>query len=129
MAVVLITGCSSGFGLEAAVAFARRGGDGVRHDAQPGQGRPAQEAGSRRWRRDRPQALDVTDDASVTAGIAAVVDRHGPIDVLNNAGVGYGGAVETIPLEAAQALMDTNFWGAVRTARAVLPSMRGDAPG
>jgi NAD(P)-dependent dehydrogenase (short-subunit alcohol dehydrogenase family) len=125
MAVVLTTGCSSGFGLEAALAFARRG------DTVCATMRNLAKADALRKRAADEgveidlEALDVTDDASVAAGIAAVVERHGPIDVLvNNAGVGYGGPVETIPLEHAQALMDTNFWGAVRTSRLVLPSMR-----
>jgi len=125
MAMVLITGCSSGFGLEAALAFARRG------DTVCATMRDLGKADALRTRAADEgvevdlEAMDVTDDASVARGIVAVTDRHGPIDVLvNNAGVGYGGPVETIPMAAAQSLMDTNFWGAVRTIREVLPSMR-----
>jgi NAD(P)-dependent dehydrogenase (short-subunit alcohol dehydrogenase family) len=43
---------------------------------------------------------------------------------VNNAGIGFGGPVETIPLDAARAVMETNFWGAVYAIRGVLPSMR-----
>ena len=51
--------------------------------------------------------------------------RHGRIDVLvNNAGVGYAGPVETIPIDAARELIETNFWGAIRMIRAVLPDLR-----
>jgi NAD(P)-dependent dehydrogenase (short-subunit alcohol dehydrogenase family) len=125
MAVVLITGCSSGFGLEAALAFARNG------DTVCATMRNLAKADTLKKRAADEgveidlEAIDVTDDASVAKGLAAVAERHGPIDVLvNNAGVGYGGPVETMPFESAQALMDTNFWGAFRTIRAVLPSMR-----
>jgi NAD(P)-dependent dehydrogenase (short-subunit alcohol dehydrogenase family) len=125
MAVVLITGCSSGFGLEAALAFARNG------DVVCASMRNLDRAGPLRQRAADEgldivvEKIDVTDAASVEAGIAAVVRRHGPIDVLvNNAGVGFGGPVETIPLDAARAVMDTNFWGAVYAIRSVLPSMR-----
>jgi NAD(P)-dependent dehydrogenase (short-subunit alcohol dehydrogenase family) len=125
MAVVLITGCSSGFGLEAALAFARNG------DVVCASMRNLDKADRLRERAADEgldialEKIDVTDLASVDAGIAAVVQRHGPIDVLvNNAGVGFGGPVETIPLEAARAVMETNFWGAVYAIRGVLPSMR-----
>jgi NAD(P)-dependent dehydrogenase (short-subunit alcohol dehydrogenase family) len=63
--------------------------------------------------------LDVDDDASVSAAIREVEDTHGAIDVLvNNAGIGFDGAVEMIDLELARAVMETNFWGPVRTIRA-----------
>ena len=130
MAVVLITGCSSGFGLEAALAFARNG------DTVCATMRNLAKADALRKRvADEGvevdlEEIDVTNDASVAAGVAAVADRLGPIDALvNNAGVGYGGPVETMPFDAAQALMDTNFWGAVRMTRAVLPGMREQRSG
>ena len=125
MAVVLITGCSSGFGLEAALAFARRGDTVCATMRNLGKADALRKRAADDGVEVDLEALDVTDDASVAAGIAAVVERHGPIDVLvNNAGVGFGGPVETMPLDVAQALFDTNFWGAVRTSRTVLPSMR-----
>jgi NAD(P)-dependent dehydrogenase (short-subunit alcohol dehydrogenase family) len=125
MAVVLITGCSSGFGLESALAFARNGDvvcASMRNlaKAEPLRKRAADEGLDIAF-----EKIDVTDAASVDTGIAAVVQRHGPIDVLvNNAGVGFGGPVETVPLEAARAVMETNFWGAVYAIRGVLASMR-----
>jgi NAD(P)-dependent dehydrogenase (short-subunit alcohol dehydrogenase family) len=74
--------------------------------------------------------LDVNDDASVTACIDAVLERDGRIDVLvNNAGVGFIGAVETFSWDLARSTMETNFWGAIRTMRAVLPSMRSQGHG
>lgn len=74
--------------------------------------------------------LDVDDDASVSAAIREVEDTHGAIDVLvNNAGIGFDGAVEMIDLELARAVMETNFWGPVRTIRAALPAMRAKGAG
>jgi NAD(P)-dependent dehydrogenase (short-subunit alcohol dehydrogenase family) len=75
-------------------------------------------------------ALDVNDDASVSTCIDAVLERDGRIDVLvNNAGVGFIGAVETFPWDLARTTMETNFWGAIRTIRGVLPAMRSQGAG
>ncbi len=130
MSIVLITGCSTGIGLEAALAFARRG------DTVCASMRNLAKAERLRSRADAEGLtvdivqLDVLDDASVTGAVADVEARHGAVDILvNNAGVGFLGAVETIDLAKAQAVMDTNVWGAVRTSRAVLPAMRARGSG
>jgi NAD(P)-dependent dehydrogenase (short-subunit alcohol dehydrogenase family) len=130
MATVLITGCSSGFGLEAALAFARRG------DTVCATMRNLAKADALRKRAADEGveidlvALDVTDDASVATAIAEIEQRHGTVDVLvNNAGIGIEGAVETVRMEGARALMETNFWGVLRMIRAVLPGMRAQRSG
>jgi NAD(P)-dependent dehydrogenase (short-subunit alcohol dehydrogenase family) len=125
MGVVLITGCSSGFGLEAALAFARRGDTTIATMRNVAKADTLKKRAADEGVDVDVVTLDVTDDRSVDEAVALVRKKHGPIDVLvNNAGVGYDGAVETIPIDAARALMETNFWGAVRTIRAVLPEMR-----
>ena len=94
MAVVVITGCSSGFGLATALAFARRG-DRVyatmRDLRRGGDLLTGAEAGGLRV---EPLALDVTDDDSVAGAVGRVTEAEGRIDVLvNNAGVAHLGAV------------------------------------
>jgi NAD(P)-dependent dehydrogenase (short-subunit alcohol dehydrogenase family) len=130
MSVVLITGCSSGIGLETAVAFARQGDTTYATMRNPsGRTRLRERAGAE-GADVEILALDVTDDASVTSAVRLVEERHGGIDVLvNNAGIDRSGPVETIPLERARAVVETNLWGSVRTARAVLPGMRARGAG
>ncbi len=71
------------------------------------------------------QKLDVREDASVGALVKRVLTDSGRIDVLvNNAGVAIVGAVEETSLEEIRAVMETNFFGAVRMIHAVLPVMR-----
>jgi NAD(P)-dependent dehydrogenase (short-subunit alcohol dehydrogenase family) len=130
MSVVLITGCSSGLGLETALAFARRG------DTTYATMRNLTKADKLVERAKAEDlslelvTLDVDDDASVAAAISRVEDRHGAVDVLvNNAGIEFDGAVETIDIELARAVMETNFWGPVRTIRAALPAMRAKGSG
>ena len=70
-------------------------------------------------------AMDVTDEDSVRQGVAAVLERAGRLDmVVNNAGFGFGGAVEDTSIAEAQELFDTNFFGMLRVCGAVLPHMR-----
>jgi NAD(P)-dependent dehydrogenase (short-subunit alcohol dehydrogenase family) len=74
--------------------------------------------------------LDVTDDASVQQAVDAAVSKAGHIDVaINNAGYSITGLAEAITTEQAQRLMETNFFGAVRVNRAVLPHMRRQGSG
>jgi NAD(P)-dependent dehydrogenase (short-subunit alcohol dehydrogenase family) len=69
--------------------------------------------------------VDVSDDESVRAGVATVLDAAGRIDVLvNNAGYLCSGAVEDIAIDAARAQFETNYFGVVRMTLAVLPGMR-----
>ena len=121
----LITGTSSGIGLETAVALATAGFHVVatmrdtarrsRLDAR------AAEAGVTLDVRE----LDVENDASIRHCVADVIDRYGRIDLLvNNAGAGYLGAMEQTPDAALQRMMDVNFFGVWRLTQAVLPSMR-----
>jgi NAD(P)-dependent dehydrogenase (short-subunit alcohol dehydrogenase family) len=73
----------------------------------------------------RPLAMDVTDDASMEAGVAHILAEAGRIDVLVNA-AGYGsyGAVEDVPLSEARAQVEVNVFGAARLIQFVLPQMR-----
>jgi NAD(P)-dependent dehydrogenase (short-subunit alcohol dehydrogenase family) len=117
--VALVTGASSGIGAEICGALSKRG------DAVYGAAR----------RVDRMQALvgaggtalslDVTDDASVQACVAAVLEKEGRIDVLvNNAGYGSYGAIEEVPIAEARRQFEVNLFGLARITQLVLPVMR-----
>jgi NAD(P)-dependent dehydrogenase (short-subunit alcohol dehydrogenase family) len=130
MSVVLITGCSTGIGLHAAVAFAAAGDTVVATMRNTAKADGVRKAAADAGVEVDVVALDVTSDVSARAAVADVLDRHGCIDVLvNNAGVGLSGAVEDFPEEQARAAMETNFWGPVRMTRLVLPGMRARGSG
>ena len=115
MKTVLITGCSSGFGLETAQYFLDRDWKVIatmrtpREDVLP------------RSERLRVLALDVTDAESVRQA----VDAAGPIDVLvNNAGIGVLSALEGISMETVREVFETNTLGTIAMTQAVLPQFR-----
>jgi NAD(P)-dependent dehydrogenase (short-subunit alcohol dehydrogenase family) len=116
-AVVLVTGASSGFGKAVARALHAKGWCVY--------GASRTDAGERSADGLRTIALDVTSDDSVARGVATVLAEQGRIDALvNNAGVGYAGALEDTSLDEARAQFETNFFGMHRLCRAVLPTMR-----
>jgi NAD(P)-dependent dehydrogenase (short-subunit alcohol dehydrogenase family) len=125
MAVVLVTGCSSGIGLATAIHFARLG-----HDVHAGVRDPATATDLARAIETQRRSLcavtlDVDDDASVARAVGETLARTGRIDVLvNNAGIGGGGPIGDVPIEFAEAMFRTNYFGAIRMIRAVLPGMR-----
>lgn len=115
MKTILITGCSSGYGLETARHFLARQWNVVatmrtpRQDALP------------RMDTLRILPLDVTDEDS----IANVIQAAGPIDVLvNNAGIGVVGAFEATPMDHIRKVFDTNTLGVMAMTQAVIPQMR-----
>ena len=113
MARVLITGCSTGIGRATAAELAARG-----HEVVATARRPETLEGLIVAER---LALDVDDDASVRAAVAAA----GPVDVLvNNAGWETAGPVEVAPLDEVRAMCETNVLGPARMIQAVLPAMR-----
>ena len=118
MTRALITGCSTGIGRATAVELMKRG-----HEVVATARRPEVLDDLDVTQR---LALDVTSDASVAAAVAAA----GEIDILvNNAGIGVGGPVEQVPIAEAQAMFDTNVWGAARMVQAVAPGMRDRSRG
>lgn len=75
-------------------------------------------------------AMDVTDDASMAAGVQRVIAEHGRIDVLvNNAGYGSYGAVEDVPIEEARRQFEVNVFGLARLVQLVTPHMRAQGSG
>ncbi|MGC1344205.1 MAG: SDR family oxidoreductase [Candidatus Binataceae bacterium] len=130
MAVALITGCSAGIGKLSALEFARR-----RYRVYASM-RTLENAG---YLRAEAQAerltietiqLDVTDTASVKDAVAEILERESRIDILvNNAGFGAAGPVEDYDENDIRHVFETNFFGAVRVTRAVLPAMRAQRSG
>ncbi|NNB86218.1 SDR family oxidoreductase [Corallococcus exiguus] len=120
MKTVLITGCSSGYGLETARHFHAQGWNVVatmrtpREDVFPASDRL------------RVVPLDVTKPES----IAAALEASGPIDVLvNNAGIGLMGAFEATPMTTVREVFETNVFGVMAMTQAVLPRLRARRSG
>jgi NAD(P)-dependent dehydrogenase (short-subunit alcohol dehydrogenase family) len=126
----VITGCGSGIGLATAVAFAARGDTTYATMRDPDRAGPLRRAAAAAGVAVEVLALDVTDDASVAAAFDEVHARHGVVDVLvNNAGVAHRGPLEMIDDALVRANMETNYFGPLRTIRAVLPGMRRNGSG
>ncbi|MCH8009513.1 MAG: SDR family oxidoreductase [Chloroflexi bacterium] len=125
MATILITGCSSGFGKLAALQFARKGDTVYASMRNTSKGKELEEARDSENLKIELLQLDVTDEASVSAAVAKVIAEAGQIDVLvNNAGIGAHGPIEETDDDEAKEIFETNFFGALRTIRNVLPHMR-----
>ena len=127
---IVITGASSGFGEGAVRAFADRGYRvwGTMRDTA---GRNAFKKAALETHSPHISIIemDVTSDASVADGFAAIRAK-GPVDILiNNAGIMYIGMTEAYSVAQAQEQMDTNYFGAIRAMQAVLPSMRAAGKG
>ncbi|MFM7045910.1 MAG: SDR family oxidoreductase [Ilumatobacteraceae bacterium] len=121
MPAVLITGCSSGFGELAAIAFARQGWRVFATMRRPGSSAALLDAAAGGAAIEE-LALDVCDDASVRAAVAEAVQRCGRLDaVVNNAGIEVFGAVHLLSDDEVHRQLDTNVTGIVRVARAVVP--------
>ena len=125
MAVALVTGSSTGIGQATALHLARNGYETYATMRNVGAGEGVLAPAKAEGLPLHLLQLDVTDGASVAAATAEAVRRSGPIDVLvNNAGVGGGGPIEEASDEELRRVFETNYFGAMRTIREVLPSMR-----
>lgn len=124
MANVLITGCSSGFGLETALVFARHGDRVFATMRDPAAGAALERSARDEGLRVEVLRLDVADPASIENALATAA-AAGPLDVLvNNAGIELRSPIEDASEEDVRRQFDTNVFGPLRTIRAVLPGMR-----
>lgn len=122
--VILVTGGSSGIGFEAAQRLARMGHKVYAAARRTALMEPLVADGV------TPLALDVTDDASRRQCVDTILKAEGRIDVLvNNAGYGYFGAVECVPLDDARRQLEVNVFGLAEMTRLVLPAMRSQHSG
>jgi NAD(P)-dependent dehydrogenase (short-subunit alcohol dehydrogenase family) len=128
--IAIVTGSSSGIGYETSLVLARNGLDtyatmrnldksnGIIHKAKE-ESLPLQVT-----------QLDIINDNSVRAAIEKIISEEGGIDVLvNSAGYGLFGSLEDISMEELKAQFETNFFGAIRMIKAVLPVMRAQRSG
>jgi NAD(P)-dependent dehydrogenase (short-subunit alcohol dehydrogenase family) len=130
MAVVVITGCSSGFGLETSLAFARRGDRVYATMRNLAKAEALVAAVSAEDLDIDIVELDVTNDDSVKRAVEEILAAEARIDVLvNNAGVEHWGSVEFLADELVRSIFETNVLGAVRMLRGVLPAMRAQKSG
>ncbi|KAM6364736.1 retinol dehydrogenase 8 [Pluvialis apricaria] len=124
---VLVTGCSSGIGLAVAVRLAQDPQQRFQVIATMRDLRKKEKleeaAGPALGKTLSIQRLDVCSDSSVAECMESI--PGGRVDVLvNNAGVGHVGPVESISMEEMKRIFETNFFGAVRMIKAVLPDMK-----
>jgi NADP-dependent 3-hydroxy acid dehydrogenase YdfG len=117
--VVLITGCSTGIGAETAGYLAGNGYTVYATARRPETLDALADKGC------RTLALDVTDEASMRAAVAAVEKESGAVGALiNNAGYSQSGALETVALDDIRRQFETNVFGLIRMSQLVLPGMR-----
>jgi len=119
MTSILITGCSSGIGAATAADLVAHGYTVYATARRPETLQALADKGC------KTLALDVTDEKSMAAAVAAVEKAEGSVGVLiNNAGYSQSGAVESIPLDDIRRQFETNVFGLIRMSQLVLPGMR-----
>lgn len=125
MPVVLITGCSSGFGKLAAISFAKRGDTVFASMRNTSRSQALRDEAAAAGVSVEIVHLDVNDRASAEAAVAGIQQAAGRIDVLvNNAGIGAVAPTEEFDDDEFVRVFDTNVFGVLRVTRAVLPLMR-----
>jgi len=125
MAKVVITGTSKGIGLMTALTLARAGHTVYATMRNPGRSPELAATAAKEGLPVHVSAMEVDSDESVTAGFAAIAAHAGGIDVLvNNAGIARTGSTEELPLADFRAVMETNYFGALRCIKEVIPQMR-----
>jgi NAD(P)-dependent dehydrogenase (short-subunit alcohol dehydrogenase family) len=121
---VLITGCSSGIGHATALRLVGDGWNVYATARRPETIEDLKQAGC------KTLALDVCDESSMQAAVAAITEAEGGIGVLvNNAGYSQSGAIESVPLDQVRRQFETNVFGLVRMCQLVLPGMREQGHG
>jgi NAD(P)-dependent dehydrogenase (short-subunit alcohol dehydrogenase family) len=128
--VVIMTGSSSGIGLESALLLARNGYITYATMRSPEKDASIKAAVQKENLPLRVIQLDVNDDSSVKVAIDHIISEAGRIDVLvNNAGYSLGGALEDLSMDEIQSQYETNLFGLIRVTQAVLPIMRKQRSG
>lgn len=130
MKTVLITGTSKGIGLETALAFGRAG-----YKVFATMRNPENAAAFKQKIKEESliisiHKMDVDSDESVKECMDAILQENGFIDVLvNNAGIEHNNSVEELAMSDFKAIMETNYFGALRCIKSVLPLMRKNSKG
>ncbi len=122
--VILLTGASSGIGYDTAIALAKQGHKVYAAARRVERMEPLRQYGI------TPLRMDVTDEQSMQECVQTILSNEGHIDVLiNNAGYGYFGAIENVPMDDARNQLEVNIFGLARLCQLVLPSMRAQHSG
>src|SRR5690242_18278764 len=125
MSSVLITGTSSGIGLATALTLGRSGHKVYATMRDPSRGQELRDTIAKEKLPVSILAMDVDSDESVSSAISSIRSQGAFIDVLvNNAGIERSGSIEEASLQDFRATMETNYLGALRSIRALLPEMR-----
>ncbi len=122
--VILLTGASSGIGYDTAIALAKQGHKVYAAARRVERMEPLRQYGI------TPLRMDVTDEQSMQECVQTILSNEGHIDVLiNNAGYGYFGAIENVPMDDARNQLEVNIFGLARLCQLVLPTMRAQHSG
>ena len=128
--VALVTGCSTGVGLHAAIRLGQSGYTVIATMRDPGKQQALRDEAVNAGVSLEVTPLDVCSQASIDAAVAGVMARHGRIDLLvNNAGAGFLGSVEQTSDDDLRRTMETNFFGVWNLTKAVLSHMRAAGSG
>ena len=128
--VALVTGSSSGIGYETSLLLAKNQFVTYASMRNLKKGDELMKIASQETIPLKVIELDVNDDVSVNDAINTILKENGRIDVLvNNAGYSIFGSLEELSLEEIKEEFETNFFGAVRAAKAVIPAMRKQSSG
>lgn len=128
--VAVVTGSSSGIGFETSLLLARKGFYTYATMRNLNKSVKIEEIAEKEDLHLKVLKLDVTDDESVKDAIRQIIDESPRIDVLvNNAGYGVMGAVEDLSMNDFKSQFETNFFGAIRVTKEVIPIMRKQGNG
>jgi len=130
MKSVIITGASRGIGLDTALAFGKAGYKVFATMRNPEKAIELKEKIKAESLPISIAAMDVDSDESVQQCIGGILQENGSIDVLvNNAGIEYHGSIEDLTMADFKSIMETNYFGALRCIKALLPLMRKNRNG